>query len=368
MCGKKCRCVRSLKGWIGNVRTSGPNPLRQALAHSQQAGPHLDPEMLTAFAENTLVARERKEVLEHLAICAECREILTISTAASPEFPAEVQASGLPRPTHPPLRSWLPWVSVAAGIVIVCSAVLIHQQRKPNLTTPAQVASISKKEQAQAPPQTEQKKISPEPKVRHAKPARGPVENSARTAPRGAENSSAASSDQKSVGSSTDQIHADRPTSSRIATAKAVAGQAQTVEVQGAKSSLSTSAFAGQASSPVMNGALGTHDLRPHWRINESGQVERSFGYGEWQAVLPNEKWKMRVVSVFDSDVWVGGEELHLYHSTDNGATWNAVTLPNKAAGEHAVAHIRFQTQQAGTVEAEDGTSWTTTDGGRTWE
>ncbi|HEY4050038.1 MAG TPA: YCF48-related protein [Acidobacteriaceae bacterium] len=351
------------------MRTSGPNPLRQALAHSQFAGAHPDPDMLTAFAEDTLFARERKEVLAHLAICAECREILTISTAASSESPAEVQTGGLRRPMHPPLRSWLPWVSIAAGIVVVCSALLINQQRKPILTTPAQVASVSKQEIDQAPPQTEQKtKTSPEPKVKRGRQAKGPVAKPATIAPPGAENSTPASSDQKSVGSSTDQIHADRPSSSRIAAAAAVAGQAQSVEVQGAKSSLSTSAFAGQASSPVMNRALGSQDVRPHWRINESGQVERSFGYGAWQAVFPNEKWKMRVVSVFDSDVWVGGEALHLYHSTDNGATWNAVTLPNKAAGEHAIAHIRFQTQQAGTVEAEDGTSWTTADGGRTWE
>ena len=76
----------------------------------------------------------------------------------------------------------------------------------------------------------------------------------------------------------------------------------------------------------------------------------------------------MRVVAVFGNDVWVGGEDLRFYHSSDNGTTWSFVSLPTKTSGEHAIAHIVFQTQQGGTVEADDGSSWTTVDGGKTWK
>jgi photosystem II stability/assembly factor-like uncharacterized protein len=75
----------------------------------------------------------------------------------------------------------------------------------------------------------------------------------------------------------------------------------------------------------------------------------------------------MHVVSVFNGDVWIGGENTRLYHSVDNGSTWVLVTLPQKDGREHVIAHIRFQTSQAGTVEAEDGVTWTTDDGGISW-
>jgi hypothetical protein len=35
---------------------------------------------------------------------------------------------------------------------------------------------------------------------------------------------------------------------------------------------------------------------------------------------------------------------------------------------EHEIVHIRFETQASGVVEASDGTSWTTTDGGLSWQ
>jgi photosystem II stability/assembly factor-like uncharacterized protein len=106
---------------------------------------------------------------------------------------------------------------------------------------------------------------------------------------------------------------------------------------------------------------------RPHWRINSAGQAERSFGNEVWEVVLPNESSRMRVVSVFNADVWIGGENTRLYHSADNGFTWNLVALPEKDGQEHIIAHIRFQTPQIGTVEAADGTFWTTVDGGVSW-
>jgi Putative zinc-finger len=107
---------------------------------------------------------------------------------------------------------------------------------------------------------------------------------------------------------------------------------------------------------------------RPHWRINDAGQPERSVADGPWQAVLPNESAKMHVVSVFDRSIWIGGDNTRLYHSSDDGITWKVITLAEKGSGEHAIAHIRFQSEQDGTIESSDGTSWSTTDAGVTWK
>ena len=87
-----------------------------------------------------------------------------------------------------------------------------------------------------------------------------------------------------------------------------------------------------------------------------------------WQPVMPDERAKIRVVSVFGSNVWLGGESLRLYHSRDDGTTWHLVQLPNKDIRAHDVTHIRFQSEQAGTVEADDGTLWSTVNGGQSWK
>ena len=38
--------------------------------------PHPDADLLTAFAEKSLSGRERESVLQHLARCGDCREIV----------------------------------------------------------------------------------------------------------------------------------------------------------------------------------------------------------------------------------------------------------------------------------------------------
>lgn len=83
---------------------------------------------------------------------------------------------------------------------------------------------------------------------------------------------------------------------------------------------------------------------------------------------MPDERARMRVVSVFGSDVWLGGESPRLYHSNDDGTTWHLVQLPSKSIGAHAVTHIVFRGEQVGIVEADDGTQWSTVDGGQTWK
>ena len=106
---------------------------------------------------------------------------------------------------------------------------------------------------------------------------------------------------------------------------------------------------------------------RPQWRINDEGRAERSFGDGTWHTVLANETVRMRVVSTFGNDVWVGGELQRLFHSSDNGTTWASVVLPNRDGTLHVITQIRFTSAEVGSVGADDGTSWTTTDRGATW-
>lgn len=117
-----------------------------------------------------------------------------------------------------------------------------------------------------------------------------------------------------------------------------------------------------------MRNVIPAGAMRPHWRINDAGQLERSLGDGQWQLVPMAGRAKLHVVAVSGSEVWAGGEKLRLEHSSNNGATWESVKLPAKNGYEHTVTHIRFENPRQGTATSDDGNSWETTDGGRSWK
>jgi len=73
---------------------------------------HPDAEILSAFAENALPAREREVVVEHLSGCANCREVVFLAAPpASEQQP--VFAAPRPRPYFA-----LRWGTLVAGLVI----------------------------------------------------------------------------------------------------------------------------------------------------------------------------------------------------------------------------------------------------------
>ena len=63
---------------IVHHRLRAVTPAREVLEQT-----HPDADVLTAFAEQALAAREREGVLQHLALCADCRDIVAL---ALPEF------------------------------------------------------------------------------------------------------------------------------------------------------------------------------------------------------------------------------------------------------------------------------------------
>lgn len=315
------------------------NPLRQALARTQQAEPHLDSGLLTAFAEGALLERERQNVFAHLATCAQCRELLSAAAVIASDSDTALRPFLVQRSTRPQLRSWLPWASVAAGILLVCSAGVIYRQ-KLELKQTATVARESGQDLASA---THQQPL-PSPAVQ-------PESQVSKTVP------SPASKQLKAMSPET-----------TTQTEPATTAMPQEVAAPTPTPAQNSVAFANSMTARALsNASIAAIYARPHWRIDSAGQVERAFGEGAWQPVLANESAKMRVVSVFETQVWVGGENTRLYRSSDNGSTWSAISLPLKNNKDHEIIHIRFQTPQAGTVEASDGTAWTTTDGGATW-
>jgi len=358
------------------VKMRGSNPLQQALAQSQQAKLHPDSDLLTAFAEDALLPNERVNVLEHLAVCAQCREALQISFGATSVAAGEVRKL---RPQHLQLRSWFPWVAVAAGLLVVGSAVLLHQQSR-QVSQPS--SQIARNEMQTAPAQTaQQSKTLPQPKASHPKHTT-PWIDAVTVIPENAANPTAIAPEKEAAIRSPEQV---RDTNATVAVQTENATiETQPVNLQALiKNQSAAGGGIGSGSGAGLGqGASGRLSLGPlaaaprmamrpaqsNWRINSQGQVEHALGDGTWQSVLTSEKSKMRVVSLIGQNLWVGGENSRLYHSTDNGTTWVAVMLPDKDGRWHVLTQISFQTQQAGKVIAEDGVFWTTEDSGRTWK
>jgi hypothetical protein len=109
-----------------------PKIVVQRLKATPKPEVHPDSDLLAAFAEKSLGDRERAPLLEHLAQCSECREIVSL---AQPQFELErvaaVAAATMPAPVRP---SWLRgpifrWTALAAcGVVIVAGAFTLRRQ------------------------------------------------------------------------------------------------------------------------------------------------------------------------------------------------------------------------------------------------
>ena len=158
------------------------NFLRQRLgaqtsAENNGAGVHPDADTLTAYSEQLLPVGERQQVLKHLSICWECREILALSQAEVAE-PA-LQPVLKPAPVSLWRRLFSPAFGIAgllAGMALIAVLVLQRPQRPGE--TQANKA-------AQVPPSSDQKAASePKPFV-PAEPALGITSNETARASRG---------------------------------------------------------------------------------------------------------------------------------------------------------------------------------------
>jgi hypothetical protein len=115
-----------------------------------QPGPaHPAADLLAAFAEQALSAAERNGVLEHLALCGDCREVIALALpdaeVVSPPIADNSDAvratgsrSGAPA-SHKLSLSWpsLRWAALAAGVVLAGSVLLMRPGKLNQATTPS---------------------------------------------------------------------------------------------------------------------------------------------------------------------------------------------------------------------------------------
>ena len=120
---------------------------------------HPDADLLAAFAEQALSATERDGVLEHLALCGDCREAIALALppadmVAAPiateteavratPIPAKSERNFLPAFAWPSLR----WAALAAGVAVAASVLLMH----PGKLNQATLSSVNRQVATTAP-------------------------------------------------------------------------------------------------------------------------------------------------------------------------------------------------------------------------
>jgi hypothetical protein len=103
----------------------------------QPPASHPDPDVLAAFAERSLPERERIGVLDHLAACRDCRDVVALALPTTEAVQTTVA---------PVRRGWLSWPAlrwglVAAGIVAIGSfAIVQYEHSLRPIATNARVA------------------------------------------------------------------------------------------------------------------------------------------------------------------------------------------------------------------------------------
>ena len=389
---------------------------------SPVADSHPDADLLTAFAEHSLAGAERDDLVEHLARCGDCREVVSLTLA--PQLDVQPASHGSENWFGWPFlrgSAWH-WTAVAAGLVLIASIGVMQLRRQQG----SELASnVSQAQPAIAAPSPSIDRSSPDaaletrtqkealatPQVQtteaEKKRARSAASQNPTPAPRTVESAEALAQSQIQ-----DQLVQNKVAEQSPAYAN---------RVDKAKPAL-------QQGSPAMAPAPSLHTdptllkgpPAPRWTISAGGGLQRSFDRGRtWldvnvvlddSALDRRQKTQMttpeapadstaeaqpaaqaegkkqadfkakqsavaptifRALSVSSnaSEVWAGGSGGTLYHSVDAGNSWVGV-LPSGAGlvltGD--ILSIQFSDPRNGTVTTSTAEVWTTMDDGQTWQ
>lgn len=351
---------------------------------SQAIGPHPDADLLTAFAENALSARERTHLLGHLGTCSECRQILYFAT--------QVSANAQPVLTfQPTLRSQvLRWGTLAASVVVITSALLINrsglrtgseESARPGQMSSAQTSpSRTNTNNEQGGPdvnQTAPKQLSRSQLAKEKIPPEIAEAQNTQNSWQGKTKSFPARMPEAKHMTARPQANLQFDQSGQIRLSPAPnpaqnqpASSSENVEITAAapQAEPAKNGFQGEGRS-VLSAVVLTPDLQ--WAVTQEGAIQRSIDSGKtWEMIPVAPGVVFRVVASVNTHVWAGGNAGALYHSADSGKSWNKIA-PSAVDGAKLIqdiVHIQFSDPLTGHVSTVDGTTWTTSDGGQSWQ
>src|ERR1700761_5152540 len=260
---------------------------------------HPDANLLTAFAEKRLSAREREAMLAHLAQCADCRAIVALASEAAPAATA--------RSISP---AWRWAAGIAAAVLVLTGAWglrLVLWSPPANHTEPLVAMT---RETAMAPnPPTAGIPAQPEMAPASKREARAVLRKPAKQPP-------APKQQEKPRDFPPEQFLAPMP--------------------KGAIARPVTKNFGLVASKAMLP--------RPQvlWRVT-GHSLEHSIDAGTtWQPLSVAEGAEFHAVASQGSDVWAGGTHGALFHSSDAGETWSEVEVSEGEALKGNIVSIRL--------------------------
>lgn len=343
---------------------------------------HPDADLINAFLAQSLTSRERSRILDHLACCRDCREVVALSSAQ------DADANGTQR--HHSVfsrRSWLilRWSALAACIVVVGAAITLRYefQSKARQLTAGQGTEIARVEEktltASSEPKPAINDVSrqrseaaisrPAPVTRKRVPVGKPYPAASPNAPL----------ETKPVFPETDaqQLSAESASSgSNVAMDELVPGRAKDAgqESAGASGNISLGSMLAKktaSSTAVLNStAPPPAVLVPRWTLTSDGILKRSLDSGRtWETIPLSGQSTFRALAVNGADIWVGGTNGTLCHSSDAGQHWTQVRpIANGQPLTADIIGIEFADFQHGTLSTSAQETWVTRDAGETWQ
>ena len=392
-------------------------------------GAHPDPDLLTAFAEQALLAAEREGVLEHLARCGDCRAVVSLAipaseSAALPQVTAEPQVASALSPQKRNWFAWpaLRWAALAAGVV-VAGALLLQYSGKTNQSAghpnPA-AATAAKQAESLKSENAITAELKPSPKTPESRRDKASESKAAddKAAParalfaqgkleaKGRGNETVAgmkTRPQEAQGK--DLLSGAAAAATPTAPKPSLPAATETAEITGASPAVETTqadmltvrnepppaiskakaptVLADEAAPPQkaarglakkqdaasrqFQRALALQAPQVQWSVS-AGTLQRSLDRAAtWQTVLPGDN-RLLCYAAQGNNVWAGGKAGALYRSTDAGATWAQLhpSLHDRTLAAD-VTHIEVRGPSEIILFTSTGETWTTSDNGKAW-
>ena len=385
------------------------------MAQQRPSSEHPDPALLQALAERILPPKERSSVMDHLADCSNCRDVISLLTKAS-------EAEVAPGPAKRVFfifwtnRRW-----AAAILASVCLLLVFRPGRNTHTEAPKRLSTEPSPETAKMPVQLpaapvevkteKQAKISIRPSIVHAHVEASkslprapslarewtadPNSNAElalltrstgfalEKAPAPASATAAQSFqqlqlEQQSVGRDRVEWNVFNLKSKPISRLSAIPSSPKTSfapQVEAMRPNLFNSgAVSARPSFSVVPPAVHTSTSWSLSSPNDSsdsapGTLHESRDGGKtWTAVQVDRSTRFFALATQGLDIWAGGDGATLFHSPDDGVHWANISV---AEGDQhptgTITRIDTHGERNLVLKLDSGESWTTTDNGLHW-